>query len=116
MLLLAQRGEAAWHSVPFEYNSSGWYMPGLPGVSPVGLWAREGNDCEMRIISERTKSLEKASLPGYDKPRFSIKIRKAGLVRSTREAIGEATGGFVGGVVGVFKGIGGFLGDIFSQR
>lgn len=26
---------------PSEYNGDGWYMPGQPGVSPVGLWARE---------------------------------------------------------------------------
>ena len=41
-----------WRAVSFEYNDEGWYirlpsgrykthMPGYPGVSPVGLWARE---------------------------------------------------------------------------
>ena len=27
-----------------EYNDEGWYMPGHPDVSPVGLWARERQD------------------------------------------------------------------------
>ena len=27
-----------------EYNDEGWYMPGHPDVSPVGLWARESQD------------------------------------------------------------------------
>ena len=30
-----------WRPVSFEYTASGWYMLGQPGVSPVGLWARE---------------------------------------------------------------------------
>lgn len=30
-----------WQFVSFEYNSNGWYMPTQPGVSPVGLWAKE---------------------------------------------------------------------------
>ena len=29
-----------WRAVSFEYNDGGWYMPGHPGVSPAGLWAR----------------------------------------------------------------------------
>lgn len=33
-----------WRAVSFEYNSDGWYIPGQPGVSPVGLWARERKD------------------------------------------------------------------------
>ena len=33
-----------WRTVSFEYNDEGWYMPGHPGVSPVGLWARERQD------------------------------------------------------------------------
>lgn len=44
VLLPDQHGGAAWCPVSFEYNSSGWYMPGQPGVSPVGLWARESED------------------------------------------------------------------------
>jgi len=39
-----RHGGAAWRTVSFEYNSSGWYMPGHLGVSPVGLWARESED------------------------------------------------------------------------
>lgn len=41
VLLPDQTGRVAWCPVSFEYKSSGWYMPGQPGVSPVGLWARE---------------------------------------------------------------------------
>ena len=41
VLLPDQLGGGTWRSVSFEYNSEGWYMPGHPGVSPVGLWARE---------------------------------------------------------------------------
>ena len=37
-------GWDTWRPVSFEYNSEGWYMPGCPGVSPVGLWARESKD------------------------------------------------------------------------
>ena len=37
-------GSAVWCPVSFEYNCSGWYMPGQPGVSPVGLWARESTE------------------------------------------------------------------------
>ena len=33
-----------WRAVSFEYNDDGWYMPGYPGVSPVGLWARESGE------------------------------------------------------------------------
>ena len=33
-----------WRAVSFEYNDEGWYMPGHPDVSPVGLWARERQD------------------------------------------------------------------------
>ena len=33
-----------WRAVSFEYNDDGWYMPGCPGVSPVGVWARERNE------------------------------------------------------------------------
>lgn len=32
-----------WRAVSFEYNVGGWYMPGLPEVSPIGLWACESN-------------------------------------------------------------------------
>ena len=35
---------ATWRTVSFVYNDEGWYMPGHPGVSPVGLWARERQD------------------------------------------------------------------------
>lgn len=44
VLLPDQHGRAAWRPVSFEYNSSGWYMPGQPGVSPIGLWARESRE------------------------------------------------------------------------
>lgn len=44
VLLPDQHGGATWRPVSFEYNSSGWYMPGQPGVSPVGLWARESRE------------------------------------------------------------------------
>lgn len=30
-----------WREVSFGCNAQGWYMPGYPDVSPVGLWARE---------------------------------------------------------------------------
>lgn len=40
-LLPDRLGGGTWRTVSFEYNSSGWYMPGYPGISPVGLWARE---------------------------------------------------------------------------
>lgn len=33
-----------WRAVSFEYNTSGWYIPCLPEVSPIGLWARENRD------------------------------------------------------------------------
>ena len=33
-----------WRTVSFEHNDEGWYMPGHPDVSPVGLWARERQD------------------------------------------------------------------------
>lgn len=39
VLLPDQQGGVAWRPVSFEYNSGGWYMPGQPGVSPVGLRA-----------------------------------------------------------------------------
>ena len=41
VLLPDRLGGGTWRPVSFEYNSEGWYMPGLPGVSPIGLWARE---------------------------------------------------------------------------
>lgn len=44
VLLPDRRSGGTWRVVSFEYNSSGWYMPGHPGVSPVGLWARESKD------------------------------------------------------------------------
>lgn len=34
-------GGRTWREVSFEFNAQGWYMPGYPDVSPVGLWARE---------------------------------------------------------------------------
>ena len=44
VLLPDRLGGGTWRPVSFEYNSEGWYMPGCPGVSPVGLWARESKD------------------------------------------------------------------------
>ena len=44
VLLPDRLGGGTWRPVSFEYNSEGWYMPGGPGVSPVGLWARESKD------------------------------------------------------------------------
>ena len=38
------QGMDVLRTVSFEYNDEGWYMPGHPGVSPVGLWARERQD------------------------------------------------------------------------
>ena len=44
-LLLPDRLDGGtWRAVSFEYNDEGWYMPGHPDVSPVGLWARERQD------------------------------------------------------------------------
>lgn len=40
MLLTDRLGGGTWRPVSFEYNTSGWYMPGQHGVSPVGLRAR----------------------------------------------------------------------------
>ena len=37
-------GGGTWRRVSFECNDDGWYMPGKPGVSPVGLWARESTE------------------------------------------------------------------------
>ena len=34
-------GGGTWRRVSFACNFDGWYMPGYPGVSPGGLWARE---------------------------------------------------------------------------
>ena len=44
VLLPDRLGGGTWRLVSFEYNDAGWYMPGQPGVSPVGLWAREAPD------------------------------------------------------------------------
>lgn len=44
VLLPDRLGGGTWRAVSFEYNDEGWYMPGHPGVSPVGLWACEGQD------------------------------------------------------------------------
>ena len=41
VMLPDQFGCGIWQPVSFEYNDDGWYMPGCPGVSPIGLWARE---------------------------------------------------------------------------
>lgn len=41
VLLPDRLGGGTWQAVSFEYDDKGWYMPGHPGVSPVGLWARE---------------------------------------------------------------------------
>ena len=38
VLLPDRLGGGTWRAVSFEYNSSGWYMPGEPSVLPVGLW------------------------------------------------------------------------------
>lgn len=37
VLLPDRLGGGTWRAVSFEYNADGWYMPGQPGVSPVGL-------------------------------------------------------------------------------
>ncbi len=52
-----QIGGGTWRSVSFEYNSSGWYMPGHLDVSPVGLWAREraGGCMNCRYTDEELK-------------------------------------------------------------
>ena len=44
VLLPDRLGGGTWRRVSFEYNDAGWSMPGQPGVSPVGLWAREATD------------------------------------------------------------------------
>ena len=44
VLLPDRLGGGTWRAVPFNYIASESYMPGQPGVSPVGLWAREGQD------------------------------------------------------------------------
>lgn len=44
VMLPDSSGGAAWRQVSFECNAGGWYMPGQPGVSPVGLWARESSE------------------------------------------------------------------------
>ena len=44
VLLPDKLGGGTWRAVSFEYNDEGWYMPGHPDVSPVGLWARERQD------------------------------------------------------------------------
>lgn len=39
MVVLLADGE--WHEVSFELSMNDeWYIPGFPGVSPVGLWAK----------------------------------------------------------------------------
>ena len=43
VLLPDRLGGGTWRPVSFEYNAGGWYMPGQPGLSPVGLWARESD-------------------------------------------------------------------------
>ena len=57
-----------WRAVSFEYNDEGWYMPGYPGVSPVGLWARER--AEERTIGIRAKDIEKIQFCGLWHIRF----------------------------------------------
>lgn len=44
VLLPDRLGGGTWRRVSFECNDDGWYMPGKPGVSPVGLWARESTE------------------------------------------------------------------------
>ena len=41
VLLPDRLGGGTWRHVSFECNDAVWYMPDQPGVSPVGLWARE---------------------------------------------------------------------------
>ena len=43
VLLPDRLGGGTWRPVSFEYNASGLYMPGQPGVSWIGLCARESN-------------------------------------------------------------------------
>lgn len=40
VLLPSGRG-GRWQQATLEYGAAGWYLTGLPGVQPVGLWARE---------------------------------------------------------------------------
>ena len=40
VLLPDKLGVGVWQEVSFEFTDH-WYMPGHPGVSPVGLWARK---------------------------------------------------------------------------
>ena len=49
VLLPDRLGGGTWRSVSFEYNAEGWYMPGCPGVSPVGLWARESKNGKKKV-------------------------------------------------------------------
>ena len=46
VMLPDQSGGAEWRTASFEHSDlkGGWYMPALPGVSPIGLWARENKD------------------------------------------------------------------------
>ncbi len=44
VLLPDQLGGGTWRAVSFEYNDEGWYVPGYPGLSPIGLWAREKSE------------------------------------------------------------------------
>ena len=44
VLLPDRLGGGTWRPVSFEYNAGGWYMPGQPGLSPVGLWAERVMD------------------------------------------------------------------------
>lgn len=40
VLLIDQNGSPLWKAVSFEYNDK-WYIPGQPGISPIGLFARD---------------------------------------------------------------------------
>lgn len=41
VLLPDRLGGGTWRQVRVELGRDGWYIPGHPDVSPVGLWARE---------------------------------------------------------------------------
>ena len=40
-VLMPDRMGGTWQAVSCEFIVDGWYIPRHPGVSPVGLWARE---------------------------------------------------------------------------
>lgn len=44
VLFLDQLGGGIWRAVSFEYNDTGLYMPGQPGIPPIGLWAYENSE------------------------------------------------------------------------